>query len=78
MTVSITIGIDPHREVFTASVLDERGRRMSHEHFNNNHVGHAEVLKWPNGMGTWTGSASRGPAALADRWRSSWWAKAST
>jgi transposase len=46
MTGSITVGIDPHREVFTASVLDERGRRMSHEHFDNNHGGHAEVLKW--------------------------------
>jgi transposase len=46
MSRSITVGIDPHREMFTASVLDERGRRMSHEHFTNNHRGHAEVLQW--------------------------------
>jgi len=51
MTGTITVGIDPHREVFTASVLDERGRRIGHEHFSNNHGGHAEVLKWAQVQG---------------------------
>jgi transposase len=51
MSGSVTVGIDPHRKVFTASVLDERGRRMSHEHFTNDHRGHAEVLLWARQQG---------------------------
>jgi transposase len=48
----ITVGVDPHRSVFTASVLDERGRNLGHEHFSNTRAGHAAALAWAQGLGT--------------------------
>lgn len=51
MTGDITVGIDPHRKVFTAAALDERGRLLAHEHFDNNHDGHAAVLVWARELG---------------------------
>jgi transposase len=52
MTGLITIGIDPHRKVFTASALDERGRALGHSHFENTRGGHTAALTWARGMGT--------------------------
>ena len=51
MTGNVTVGIDPHRKVFTASVLDERGRNLGHEHFQNSSTGHAAALAWTRAMG---------------------------
>lgn len=51
MTGDITVGIDPHRKVFTAAALDERGRLLAHEHFDNNHDGRAAVLVWAREFG---------------------------
>lgn len=52
MTGDITVGIDPHRKVFTAAALDGRGRLLAHEHFDNSHDGHAAALAWANGLGS--------------------------
>ena len=52
MTDLITVGVDPHRKVFTASALDERGRHLEHHHFTNNRGGHAAMLDWASGLGT--------------------------
>src|SRR5919112_833835 len=52
MTGLVTIGVDPHRKVFTAAALDERGRALGHSHFDNTSVGHAAALAWARGMGT--------------------------
>ena len=51
MSDIVTVGVDPHRQVFTASALDERGRAVGHQHFENNHAGHAAALVWACGMG---------------------------
>ena len=51
MTDIVTVGVDPHRQVFTASALDERGRALGHQHFENNHAGHVAALIWARGMG---------------------------
>ena len=52
MTGLVTIGIDPHRKVFTASALDERRRALGHSHFENTRGGHTAALAWARGMGT--------------------------
>lgn len=49
---SITVGVDPHRKVFTASVLDETGRRIDHHHFDNTRIGHTEALTWAQTIGS--------------------------
>lgn len=49
---TLTVGIDPHRAVFTASVVDERGRSVGYEHFENNRAGHTAALDWIRGQGT--------------------------
>lgn len=52
MTGLVIVGIDPHRKMFTASALDERGRALGHNHFDNNRAGHAAVLIWAGDLGT--------------------------
>src|SRR4051812_15342435 len=52
MTGKVTIGVDPHRKVFTASALDERGRTLGLEHFDNNRAGHVAALTWAQALGT--------------------------
>jgi transposase len=47
----IIVGVDPHRKVFTASVLDERGRSLGHSHFANNRAGHAAASAWARAWG---------------------------
>jgi transposase len=48
----VTVGVDPHRQVFTASALDERGRALGHQHFENTLAGHAAALVWARGPGS--------------------------
>ena len=50
--VSIIVGVDPHRKVFTASVLDESGRDLDHQHFANTGEGHADALGWAQSIGS--------------------------
>jgi len=52
MTTAVIVGIDPHRKVFTATALDERGRRVADEHFANTSVGHHAALRWARELGT--------------------------
>lgn len=52
MSDTLTVGIDPHRAVFTASVVDERGRSVGYEHFENNRAGHTAALVWIRRQGT--------------------------
>ena len=49
---SIIVGVDPHRKVFTASVLDESGRDLDHQHFANTGKGHADALDWARSIGS--------------------------
>lgn len=49
---SIIVGVDPHRKVFTASVLDERGRHLDHQHFANSRRGHQDALVWAQSIGS--------------------------
>jgi transposase len=51
VTAAVTVGVDPHRRVFTATVLDERGRNIGHEHFENTRTGHEAVLAWAARLG---------------------------
>jgi transposase len=51
VTAVVTVGVDPHRRVFTATVLDERGRDIGHEHFENTRTGHEAVLAWAARLG---------------------------
>lgn len=50
--VSITVGVDPHGKVFTASALDESGRDLDHQHFANTGKGHADALGWARSIGS--------------------------
>ncbi|WP_139000252.1 IS110 family transposase [Rhodococcus zopfii] len=52
MTTAVIVGIDPHRKVFTATALDERGRRVADEHFANTSVGHHAALRWARELGS--------------------------
>jgi hypothetical protein len=52
MTDLITIGVDPHRKVFTASALDQPGRQIEHRHFPNSRSGHAAMFEWACRLGT--------------------------
>jgi transposase len=52
MSETITVGIDPHRAVFTAAAIDERGRFVGHEHFENTRAGHSAALAWMREQGT--------------------------
>ena len=40
MTTANIVGVDPHRETFTATVLDQRGGELGHAHFPNTREGH--------------------------------------
>lgn len=51
MTAGNTIGVDPHRETFTATVLDERGGEGDHAPFANTRAGHADAERWGAGHG---------------------------
>lgn len=51
MTGTNTIGVDPHRRTFTATILDERGSVMATEHFANDGAGHIEAVDWANAHG---------------------------
>lgn len=51
MTEHVTVGVDPHRRVFTATVLDQRGRDVGHGHFENNRAGHTAALAWARKLG---------------------------
>jgi transposase len=52
MTAIVTVGVDPHRKVFTAAALDQRGRVLGHEHFANSREGHAAAVSWIQTLGT--------------------------
>jgi transposase len=45
------VGIDPHRAIFTATVLDPRVGELGHAHFPNTLEGHGSALAWANGFG---------------------------
>jgi transposase len=48
----VTVGVDPHRQTFTATVLDQRGGELGHEHFPNTAAGHRAALVWALAWGT--------------------------
>ena len=48
----VTVGVDPHRQTFTATVLDQRGGGLGHEHFPNTAAGHRAALVWALAWGT--------------------------
>ena len=52
MTTANTIGIDPHRQTFTATVLDPRGGELGHAHFPNTLAGHRAGVVWAAGFGS--------------------------
>ena len=56
MTTANTVGVDPHRRTFTATVLDPRGGELDHAHFPNTRAGHGDAVNW---------AAARGPI---ERW----------
>lgn len=64
MVEGITVGIDPHRKVFTAAALDERGRLLGHEHFANDHDGHTTALAWATCFGSVTKIGIEGASGL--------------
>jgi len=78
MTPMVTIGVDPHRKVFTAAALDERGRALAHAHFDNNRAGHTAALAWAQAMGTIDRVGIEGASASADRSPSTSWLRRST
>jgi transposase len=45
------VGVDPHRQTLTATVLDGRGATVGHEHFPTTQAGFAELLGWANAFG---------------------------
>src|SRR3954466_14479282 len=47
----VTGGVDPHRRTLTATVLDQRGGELGHEHFPNTAAGHQAALQWASGWG---------------------------
>jgi len=47
----VTVGVDPHRRTFTATVLDHRGGELGHEHFPNTAAGHQAALAWASAWG---------------------------
>ena len=52
MTAHNTVGVDPHRQTFTATVLDPRGGELGHAHFPNTRRGHGSGLAWATGFGS--------------------------
>ena len=52
MTTANIVGIDPHRETFTATALDPRGGELGQAHFPNTHEGHGAGLAWATGFGS--------------------------
>ncbi len=46
MTAGNIVGVDPHRQTFTATILDARGGEVEHAHFTNTRAGHADAVGW--------------------------------
>lgn len=51
MTEGNIVGVDPHRNTFTATVLDTRGVDVGHAHFPNTRAGHHAASDWANEHG---------------------------
>jgi len=45
------VGIDPHRRTLTATVLDERGVAVGHDHFDNTNAGYRALTGWVDRFG---------------------------
>jgi len=45
------VGVDPHRQTLTATVLDGRGAAVGHEHFPTTRAGFAQLLEWASAFG---------------------------
>jgi transposase len=45
------VGVDPHRQTLTATVLDGRGAAVGHEHFPTTRAGFAQLLGWASAFG---------------------------
>ena len=43
MTAGNAVGVDPHRETFTATILDEHGGEVDHALVTNARAGHADA-----------------------------------
>jgi transposase len=51
MATGNVVGVDPHRQTFTATVLDARGGEIDHAHFPNTTAGHTDVAAWARSHG---------------------------
>jgi transposase len=51
MVTTNIVGVDPHRKVFTACVLDKRGGQLGDEHFTNTSDGYRAAIKWAGALG---------------------------
>jgi transposase len=51
MATGNTVGVDPHRRTFTATVLDQRGGPVDHAHFPNTRAGHRDAISWATAHG---------------------------
>lgn len=52
MATANIVGIDPHRETFTATALDPRGGEIGQAHFPNTREGHGAAVAWAAGFGS--------------------------
>lgn len=51
VTAGTIVGIDPHRRTLTATVIDERGVELGHEHFDSTTNGYQALLTWATEFG---------------------------
>lgn len=52
MSTALIVGVDPHRDTFTAALLDERGKLVAHDAFDNRHAGFDEAVTWAESFGS--------------------------
>lgn len=58
-------GVDTHRDVNVAAVIDSNGGLLGVESFPTTPAGHRDVHAWMNGFGELNGSGSKAPARMA-------------
>lgn len=64
----LVVGVDTHKDVHVAVVLDRLGRRLEVRGFPATDAGNAQLVRWLGGLGPVTDAGWTAPAATAIGW----------
>lgn len=69
MADGLVVGVDTHKDVHVAVVLDRLGRRLAVRDFPATDAGNTQLEAWPAGLGQVTDAGWKEPAATGTGWQ---------